>query len=302
MAIWQPEEGETLLYRTRVSFATGEAMRVRGMRWFRDTERRDIQGELEGWPDGPSYEVRTLRAALGRQAPRVALMVLGVAVMMVLSAAGGNLSGGSGDGGQDKPDDRADEVDDYPVMWAAPGAIARTLPWQLDPGRSNLKHYRTHLIVTDRRLILVGLPYNEKKRDSVQDEVLWEAPRDVVDQVEPKDFKTGWDVKIYFRDGSWVRWTVDRRRRLLRYLGTSRTLVAPESLPLQHQSTIREFMGWQPADAGPPIIMRNTCGCYLLSLCSPSGIDAFSGSRIRRTVISAEGHEHDSPHPEDLED
>ncbi|MBT2880927.1 hypothetical protein OHB37_20445 [Streptomyces albidoflavus] len=300
-AVWQPEEGETLLHRSRVSFATGEAMRVRGMRWFRDMQGRDVQGDLRGWPDGPSYEVRTLRAAFGRQAPRVALMALGVAVMVVLSAAGGNVSGGSG-GGQDKPDDRAEEVEDYPVMRAAPETVARSLPWQLDPGRSNLKRYKTHLVVTDRRMLILGLPYREKNRGSVKDEVLWEAPRDVVDRVEPKDFKSGWDVKVHFRDGSWVRWTVADRLRLLRYLDPSRALVAPGSLSPAHRRGVQEFMADQPADAGPPIITRSTCGCLQVSVCSPTEVDGFFGSRTSDFLMNAQGEEQETPHPDDYEE
>lgn len=59
MTIWQPEPGETLLGRAPMTFATGAAMRVKGMRWFRDTERNDIQGELPGWPEGPVYTTRS---------------------------------------------------------------------------------------------------------------------------------------------------------------------------------------------------------------------------------------------------
>ncbi|MFD5158391.1 hypothetical protein ACFWMJ_10010 [Streptomyces hawaiiensis] len=34
-----------------------------------------------------------------------------------------------------KPEERDNEIDDFPVMWAAPGTLARTAPWQLDPDR-----------------------------------------------------------------------------------------------------------------------------------------------------------------------
>ncbi|WP_241194163.1 hypothetical protein [Streptomyces sp. SID10115] len=40
-------------------------------------------------------------------------------------------------------------------MWAAPGTLARTLPWQLDPARRP-KGYTTDLVVTSHRLLFVG--------------------------------------------------------------------------------------------------------------------------------------------------
>lgn len=88
---------------------------------------------------------------------------------------------------------RADELEDFPVLWAAPGAIARTLPWQLDPARCDQRSSRTHLIVTDHRLVVVGLPVNERKCHElpVDDEILWEVPRSDVQKVERQDFKGG---------------------------------------------------------------------------------------------------------------
>ena len=65
MNIWQTEPGEMLLGRAPVTFATGAAMRVRGMRWFRDTERNDIQNELPGWPEGPSFTARSTGSTVG---------------------------------------------------------------------------------------------------------------------------------------------------------------------------------------------------------------------------------------------
>ncbi len=56
-----------------------------------------------------------------------------------------------------------DELEDFPVLWAAPGTLARTLPWRLDPARSDQRRSRTHLIVTDHRLVVVGLPFNERR-------------------------------------------------------------------------------------------------------------------------------------------
>lgn len=48
MGMWKAGPGEKVLARVSVTFATGAAMRVRGRRWFRDEERNDIQGVLDG--------------------------------------------------------------------------------------------------------------------------------------------------------------------------------------------------------------------------------------------------------------
>ncbi|WP_307624656.1 hypothetical protein [Streptomyces turgidiscabies] len=128
-------------------------MRVSGMRWFRDQDGHDIQGELVGWPAGPTYTAHSTSGTIARNTVKGVAIAAGVAVLAFLSAHGGNLSGYMGsEGGSDTSDDHADEVDDFPVMWAARGTVARTLPWQLDPGRSSERRYRTHAVVTDRRL------------------------------------------------------------------------------------------------------------------------------------------------------
>ncbi|MGW6532742.1 hypothetical protein [Streptomyces venezuelae] len=137
MDIWQPEAGETLLGRTLVTFATGAATPVRGRRWFRDTERGDIQHELPGWPEGPTFMRRSTGESLARNFGKGGAIALGGIFMAALSAAGGNVSGGSGSqSGSSTPHDPADEVEDFPVLWAAPDTVARGLPWQLDPARS----------------------------------------------------------------------------------------------------------------------------------------------------------------------
>lgn len=100
-------------------------------------------------------------------------------------------------------------------MWAALGTIARALPWQLDPARSQQKRYRTHLIVTDRRMVVVGTPFSERDYKHVDDGVLWETPRASVEKVERRDFKDGADVKAVFIDGSWCRLRTSSRDRLM---------------------------------------------------------------------------------------
>ncbi|MGA5449865.1 hypothetical protein ACPCVO_24780 [Streptomyces umbrinus] len=288
MTIWQPDPGETLLSRAPVTFATGAAPRVRGMRWFRDTERNDILHELSGWPEGPSFTARSTGGAVAEKSLRGAATAAGVAVMAFLSAAGGNLSGGGGsdDSGSDTPDDPADEVEDFPVMWAAPGTIARTLPWQLDPGRADEKRYSTHLIVTDRRLVVVGLPFNKKDLKAIEDEVLWQCARSDVDGVELKNFKDGNDFKVTFADGSWCRLSCNWRLKITSYLVPPRDLIPLESLTPQQRKTVQEFAEEkQMPDSVSPILSRNSNGRIRIDILLPSRYtSAFGASEVTATM------------------
>ncbi|WP_055552705.1 hypothetical protein, partial [Streptomyces kanamyceticus] len=207
MAPWQPTFGETLLARDAVEFASGTAPAVTGMRWFRDTERKDIQNELTvqaGWPEGPIYTpAPPPRRSAARRAGRFGLGAL-VAVVMIalavlLDGLGGAGSGSSKDPG--RPRDPENEVDDFPVMWGAPGSLARTLPWQLDPARRPAD-YRTHCVVTDRRVVVVGFPDDNPGKD----EALWEIDRQHIARVERMTYSEVWgEAKIRFTDGSWCR-------------------------------------------------------------------------------------------------
>src|ERR1051326_8070256 len=96
---WYPASDETLLYRGRVSFATGRAAKVAGMRWFRDQAGRDISRELPGWPEGPAYTPRGDAAArttktLGGIGKGV--VVLAAMAINAVSNANPNVSGGGG--------------------------------------------------------------------------------------------------------------------------------------------------------------------------------------------------------------
>ena len=170
MTTWQPAPGETLISRRRVNFATGSATSVSEMRWFRDTERRDIQAELPGWPEGPGFTVRSKSERRLRKGGRFAAGFLMVAVVGVIEAlsSGGSMGNISTLGSPQEPEN---EVEDFPVIWAAPGTLARTLPWQLDPGRRP-GTYRTHMVVTDGRILVLGL---RSDTDVPHDEVLWET-------------------------------------------------------------------------------------------------------------------------------
>ncbi|MEV8318997.1 hypothetical protein AB0Q95_33065 [Streptomyces sp. NPDC059900] len=304
--IWQPEPGETLLTRAYVTFATGTATRVRGMRWFRDPERRDIQGELPGWPEGPVYTARTAGGSFAHSAGKGGLMALGGILMAALSSAGGNVSGGGGGtgSGSDTSDDPADEIEDFPVLWGATGSIARTLPWQLDPARSPEKHYRTHVIVTDRRLVIVGFPYSKKHDDLIEDEVLWEVPRSQIDRVESKPFKDGTDAKVVFADGSWCRLHAVTRQKFTRYLLSPLDLIPLETLTPAQRTTVDNFVEESPAseDHGPPLVNRRPCGHYRVAFLRSGKVDSFFGFSEDTMLMDADGAavELEDFHPDDV--
>ncbi|WP_413757636.1 hypothetical protein [Streptomyces sp. MMBL 11-3] len=259
------------------------------MRWFRDTDRNDIQEELAGWPQGPLYKARSNSGTLGHGALRAAAVILGNLVVAVLSSFGGHV--GNSAPGSNSTDDRADEIDDFPVMWAAPGTIARTLPWQLDPGRAKQKHYRTHAIVTDRRLVVVGLPFEERHAETVQDEVLWETPRSTISTIERRDFKDGKDVRVVFTDGSWCRLRCFRREDLTRHITDQPDPVLLDSLTPSHRRTVEVFAAAQAPDAGVPVVTRNPCGCYRVAASAPSTAHGFFGISVQSILMDANGIE-----------
>ncbi|MEU6820643.1 hypothetical protein ABZ921_08450 [Streptomyces atriruber] len=304
MDIWQPEADETLLSRTLVSFATGAATPVRGMRWFRDTERGDIQHELPSWPEGPTFTPRSTGESLARNFGKGGATALGGIFMAALSAAGGNISRGSGArSGTDTPDDPADEVKDFPVVWAAPGTVARTLPWQLDPARSPEKHYRTHAIVTDRRLVIVGFPYSKRNDELIEDEALWEIPRSLISRIEPKPFKDGNDVKVVFSDDSWCRLRAVPSEKFTRYLLHPLDLVPWSALVPAQQSTVEQFVATDvEPNHGAPFVTRRPCGHYRVELLSPSEVDSFFGLSENPLLMDAEGNEVELKdyHPDDF--
>lgn len=302
MSVWLPEAGETLIARAPVTFATGAATRVKGMRWFRDTERNDIQGELAGWPEGPTYTARSTGDTAARNTVKGAAMAAGVAIMGLLSSQSGSVGPGRSDKGSDTSQDRPDEVEDFPVMWAAPGTLARTLPWQLDPARVSEKEYRTHAVITDRRLVIVGFPYVKGNEQQIDDTVLWETPRSTIDRVELRDFKTGNDAKIAFFDGSWCRVSSVKRERLTRYLIEPLDFIPLESLTPAQRATAESFAAAQAADARPPLVKRNPCGCYRIEVVAPSTIRASFGHSGLNTVMDANGTELKLTqyHPEDF--
>ncbi|MEW2392886.1 hypothetical protein AB0933_31440 [Streptomyces venezuelae] len=110
-----------------------------------------------------------------------------------------------------KPQEPENEVDDFPVMWAAPDTTARTLPWQLDPARRS-KGYRTDLVLTDRRLVILGV---EARAGLSPADELWSLPRNDVACAERMTFSEGAaDVRLRFTDESWARLKVGDAAKL----------------------------------------------------------------------------------------
>ncbi|WP_442738241.1 hypothetical protein ACQUSN_16825 [Streptomyces pseudogriseolus] len=295
MDLWQPDTGETLLARTPIAFATGAAAPVSGMRWFRDTHRDDIQNELEGWPEGPTYMARSAGGSTARTLLRGAVLGTGLAIKAFLSMHGGNIAGTpTANAGTDTPDDPADEVHDFPVLWAAPRTIARTLPWQLDPDRSRAHRYRTHAVITDRRLAIVGFDYIKGAEDFICDDLLWEISRSSLQAVELRNFKHGKDTRIVFSDGSWCRLsspTSAGRERLTRYLIEPLDFIPLQELTSAQRTTAETFAAAQAADAQPPLVKRNPCGCFRIEVVAPSMTVATFGHPGLNTTMDANGKE-----------
>ncbi|CAL9543502.1 hypothetical protein [Streptomyces sp. NPDC057340] len=300
MGIWMPGPGETVLARVPVTFATGAAMRVRGRRWFRDEERNDIQGELDGWPAGPVHNVRSTGFGAVLAVLRISALAVGALIVAALPS-GSTVKTSSV---PRSAADRADELEDFPVLWAAPGTVARSLPWQLDPARSDQRRYRTHLIVTDRRVVIVGLPFNERRCHElpVEDELLWELPRSDIQRVDRQNFKGGDDFKVVFTDGSWCRLYSPWRVFPMQHLADRSDVVPSDALPPEIREAAETFAADHGPDAAPPLVVRNDCGCYRIEVLAPGTAVSFYGIHPQERIVDAEGREVDMVdyHLEDL--
>ncbi|WP_145968865.1 hypothetical protein [Streptomyces hyaluromycini] len=289
MTRWQPDPDETLLARCGVSFATGVATPVSGMRWFRDTTRRDIQGELPGWPAGPEFTARAKSESRLREGGKFGARFLLVATLGVLeSLAGSGSTGNVSRLGQ--PEEPENEVEDFPVMWAAPGSLARTLPWQLDPGRRPDTD-RTHLVVTDRRVLVLGLLDD---KSAPHDEVLWETERSNISTVKRMKFSQyKVDFKLVFADGSWSRlagWNTNCRDDVTRPLATSPELVSGDALTEGQQRTVAELLERQKGP-GDLVISRRPSGHFLADYLRTSTIDPDYGVSSDFCLMGADGED-----------
>ncbi|MGW0969698.1 hypothetical protein [Streptomyces sp. NPDC002516] len=296
MATWQPHPGEICLARSPGHFATGTADAVAGMRWFRDTGRNDIQNDLAGWPEGPVFTVRSkserrARATRAFGVRAAALAVLGAVETLAAAGSVGNAPRGAG-----RSHDHENEVDDFPVMWAEPNAVARTLPWQLDPGRCP-EGYRTHLVVTDQRVLVIGFPDD----DTTRDEVLWQTDRDSIAKVERRTFtKVGLEAVITFTDRSWCRLAPpdpDDHWEVVRHLAYASGLVPPEELTPGQKRTVAAFVAELPPSR--TVVTRRPSGNFTIEATSESDPDPREGSDPRLRLMGPDG-EHVNFKPGDL--
>ncbi|MFK0281757.1 hypothetical protein ACIQVL_14980 [Streptomyces sp. NPDC090499] len=245
-----------------MNFAAGVATPVSGMRWFRDTKRRDIQDELPGWPDGPRFTPRSKDESRLRKGGAFGARFLLVATLGVLESLAG--SGSTGNVSKlGEPEEPENEVQDFPVMWADSGTLARTLPWQLDPGRRPNTD-RTHLVVTDQRVLVLGLLDD---KDVPSDEVLWETERSNVSTAKRMRFSQyKVDFKLVFTDGSWCRlagWNTNCRDDVTRTLATPPEVVAEDALTTGQQQTVAKFLERQDRP-GALLITRRPSGHFLI--------------------------------------
>ena len=289
MAAWEPHRGETLLSRGPVEFATGMAAPVSGMRWFRDPERRDIQHELPDWPEGPSYALRSRADRNARSTARRAGVVSHSLVALTAGILGAVGSPFGEPRIRGKSEDPENEVDDFPVMWAPEGGVARTLPWQADPARRP-ENVRTHLIVTDARLVLVGFPGDDTSRD----EPLWDVGRSSIVRAERRKFSKGHrDFTITFTDGSWCRlhsYNENAVNRILRH--ASSTFVPSEQLTPPQRNAIDTYLA-ERAQSGAVyphgIVTRRPSGNLLFEGWSESAdpVNGIAGGTMH--LMSPEG-------------
>ncbi|MFC8968572.1 hypothetical protein [Streptomyces sp. NPDC057094] len=201
--------------RYRVEFASGTAASVEKRRSFRDHERNDIESSLRGWPPGQTFAVRGFFGKLGRHVHAVVAGLLMLPLYVIASALGSPASPDK----RGKLEDRMNEVDDFPVMWAGVGETARTLPWQLDPSRRPWRMVTE--IELDKSDDLVRITSYEDtargnrfvewgggKKVPGSETVLWSLPRKEIVGAKIKRFSMAEsDFTISFRDGSWARLT-----------------------------------------------------------------------------------------------
>ncbi|MDQ0930376.1 hypothetical protein [Streptomyces turgidiscabies] len=266
---WYPAADEDLLLRATAKFATGVAPAVAGSRWFRGPERDDIQDELTGWPPGPAYSPHTVGDQTARRAGRAFLV--GIPLIANLIA---NIGGASGSPFGDvpvrgKPEEPENEVHDFPVMWAAPGTFARTVPWQLDPGRRP-EGYTTDLVLTSRRLLFLGT------RSGTLDkaDVLGEYARESIAGARRMKFsEVGADVRVTFADQSWIRLftgSPDTAERLAEFLSGAAQGLPESALSDAQRQRVSRFVVDLPDTAQSPVYTRLPSGIVLVEARVPA--------------------------------
>ncbi|MYS94989.1 MULTISPECIES: hypothetical protein [Streptomyces] len=294
---WYPDADEDLLLRTSARFAGGQAAAVAGCRWFRDPQRNDIQGELPGWPPGPVHTPRTTGDRAARRTGRA--LAFGIPLIANLVANIGGAAGSPFGSGPTtgKPEERENEVDDFPVMWAAPDTLARTVPWQLDPDRRP-EGYTTDLVLTSRRLLFLGTRTGTLDKA----DVLAEYPRVSLAHARRMRFsEVEADVKVTFADGSWIRLFTgnpDSAERLAEILdGTVDALPESDLTPGQRDRVTR-FLADLPAGTRPPTFTRLASGIVLVEARVP--LKAGQDLHETHSILMGPSGEPAKPQPGDL--
>lgn len=234
-----PEPGEQLDWIYGAVFATGIAEPVRGQRWFRDFARHDIEPLLEqaGWPRRRPAAPQEPPGAAGKVGRGVAAAVQ-YGAMAVFSLAGGGKATPDGEVATMgvRPDKKAmnpaDERDDFPVLWADQGTVARSLPWQLDPSRRP-DGVRTLVILTSHRVAVTAILGGKQQyyvpaevKQDLPRRLLWQVPRDRLAKIEQCPYSVNReDFRLRFTDGSWVRLHEEYNER--QFKEHPRALLAP---------------------------------------------------------------------------
>ncbi|MFE8960222.1 hypothetical protein [Streptomyces iakyrus] len=223
--------------RHRVEFASGTAASVAKRRSFRDLERNDIEPDLPDWPSRPAFRVRGFLGRLGHYALTVVIRLLLLPLYIIADALGSPVSPEK----RGKLEERENEIDDFPVMWAGECQTARTLPWQLDPSRRSWRTVTEFEVAEPDGLVRIW-SYEDTVQGSRHlswggggtvpgsEALLWTLPRSEIVGAEIKRFSSDEsDFRVSFRDGSWVRLTSspDGAQRMVALLGQG----MPESDP-----------------------------------------------------------------------
>ncbi|MFI8218002.1 hypothetical protein [Streptomyces sp. NPDC085932] len=286
---WHPDTDEMQLARYPVSFATGTAASVKGRRSFRDRQRNDIESQLPGWPERGTFKVRRLPSRIGVQISHTLSGIFAVAWGIFSELLGGGVT--NPEPGRGKLEDRENEVDDFPVLWADAQDTARGLPWQLDPSRRP-HGYVSEIVLTTRRLLVLG-----------SGTVLWETPRDNIADVTGKRFSVGRrDFQITFQDGSWARLTTNASPSTVELIGllsgSHRRLSEVELSPAQRER-LSGFASSLPADVARPVITELPSGLVRVEFTLPGHRQGIV-SESRGFVMNEAGQDA-APAPGDIE-
>ncbi|MFF5964162.1 hypothetical protein ACFY64_10520 [Streptomyces collinus] len=231
--------------RYRVEFASGTAASVEKRRSFRDLERNDIEPDLPGWPSRPPFRVRGFLGKLGVHVRSVTIRLLLLPLIIIADALGSPVSPEK----RGELEERENEIDDFPVMWAGEGETARTLPWQLDPSRRSWRTVTEIELAEPDGLVRIWsyedtargsrfVSWGGGQKASGSETVLWSVPRKEIVGAQIKRFSMAEsDFKVSFRDGSWARLTSSPHgaKRIVALLGQEPPEVAPR-LPWRESS------------------------------------------------------------------